>query len=210
MNRRVLLGCLGLLAVVTLLWMWRLYGPAGARLDEARSEQAQLDDQYQRLEVDLARLQSIEADLPRIQSGIDTLRVAVPDEAGLAELILTLNEVALAAGLEAANLSFSAPTPAANGLLEISIRTEVDGGYYQVLDFLNRLAELPRVVVVSGIEIDTEQDDDPSVEPRLFVGLTARVFVNPEGAASAVPVTADDGQPSEGEPPSDPTGEDQQ
>lgn len=69
------------------------------------------------------------------------------------------------------------PTPPA----EISIALQVQGGYFQLLDFLNRLDALPRLVVTDAINVSANTD------ARLTVGITARIFVRaiPPGFAGA-------------------------
>ena len=54
---------------------------------------------------------------------------------------------------------------------EIKLTLQIKGGYFQVLDFLNRLDALSRLVVTDGLNVAS----DPAA--RLTVSVTARTFV---------------------------------
>ncbi|MDQ3680733.1 MAG: type 4a pilus biogenesis protein PilO [Actinomycetota bacterium] len=63
---------------------------------------------------------------------------------------------------------------------EIRLALQIRGGYFQVLDFLNRLDDLPRLVVNDSLTVSADQT------ARLTVGLTSRMFTRtvPPGYAS--------------------------
>ena len=48
----------------------------------------------------------------------------------------------------------------------------ITGGYFQVLDFVNRLDSLPRIIVVDSINVSG------GAVSQLTVALTARMFVS--------------------------------
>jgi Tfp pilus assembly protein PilO len=63
---------------------------------------------------------------------------------------------------------------------EIRLTLQIRGGYFQVLDFLNRLDDLSRLVVNDSLTVTSDQS------ARLTVGLTSRMFTRtvPPGYAS--------------------------
>ncbi|HVF75060.1 MAG TPA: type 4a pilus biogenesis protein PilO [Acidimicrobiales bacterium] len=74
----------------------------------------------------------------------------------------------------------------ASGPAEIRLALQVQGGYYQVLDFLNRITDMPRIVVIDSLNVTG------SATGRLTVALTARMFtraVPPEFGGVATPTT---------------------
>ncbi len=76
------------------------------------------------------------------------------------------------------------PTPATSA---INLTFEVTGGYFQVLDFLNRVDDLPRIVVVDSLDLGVgEAEADAAAEGSTEVAatITARMFT---GAAPAAP-----------------------
>lgn len=69
---------------------------------------------------------------------------------------------------------------------EITVQLQIIGGYFQVLDFLNRLDRLPRLVVTDAINISADNSG------RLTAGVNGRIFVRtiPAGFAGATATTS--------------------
>ncbi|MDQ3570917.1 MAG: type II secretion system protein M [Actinomycetota bacterium] len=74
---------------------------------------------------------------------------------------------------------------------EIRLALQIGGGYFQVLDFLNRLDDLSRLVVNDSLTVTADQN------ARLTVGLTSRMFTRtvppgyaPTGGATTGGATA--------------------
>jgi Tfp pilus assembly protein PilO len=84
------------------------------------------------------------------------------------------------------------PTTAAPATVpaQISLALQIKGGYFQVLDFLNRLDKLPRLVVTDSVNIATDPNGG------LTVGLSGRMFLRsipagfPGGAATTTTVAS--------------------
>lgn len=64
---------------------------------------------------------------------------------------------------------------------EVRLSLQIRGGYFQVLDFMNRLDDLPRLVVSDSVSVTADQN------ARLTVALTGRTFLRsvPPGYAAA-------------------------
>jgi len=64
---------------------------------------------------------------------------------------------------------------------EIKLTLQITGGYFQVLDFMNRLDDLPRLVVNDSLTVTSDQS------AKLTVSLTSRMFTRtvPAGYSSA-------------------------
>jgi Tfp pilus assembly protein PilO len=81
----------------------------------------------------------------------------------------------------------AAPTPTASA---INLSFEVKGGYFQVLDFLNRVDDLPRIVVVDSLDLGADEEGEATAATAstgLTATITARMFT---GAAPAAPADA--------------------
>lgn len=90
---------------------------------------------------------------------------------------------------------------------EIRLALQIRGGYFQVLDFLNRLDDLPRLVVNDSLSVTS----DPTA--RLTVSLTSRMFtrtVPPGFAPTPTPAPGGGGgggaSPAPTPPPTSPGG----
>jgi hypothetical protein len=65
----------------------------------------------------------------------------------------------------------------------VGLGIKVEGGYFQVLDYLDRILELPRVVVIDTISVTPM--DETTANPRLAVDLTGRMFTAQPAAPAA-------------------------
>jgi Tfp pilus assembly protein PilO len=71
----------------------------------------------------------------------------------------------------------------------IKVAMIVSGGYFQVLDFVNRLNRLPRIVVVDGLTLASSPANaqlQVSLQARMFT-TTPKSFSGTGGAASTAP-----------------------
>jgi Tfp pilus assembly protein PilO len=86
----------------------------------------------------------------------------------------------------------TATTPAVSGPSSIDLSFNVSGGYFQLLDFLNRVDDLPRIVVVDSLDISSssgegaEASDTTADSPStsLIATITARMFTGAVPAAT--------------------------
>jgi Tfp pilus assembly protein PilO len=134
----------------------------------------------------LTRLQQSRRDQPLKQSQLETLRVAVPDDPNLAQFILDANDAASKAGIDFLSITPTPPSAQAQGTTPstpaagagagatptpIRMSLSVSGGYFQVLDFINRLNRLPRIVVIDNLSMAGSGD-----ATQLQVSIQARMF----------------------------------
>lgn len=82
-------------------------------------------------------------------------------------------------------------TPAASTApAEIAVTLQIGGGYFQVLDFLNRLDALPRLVVTDTLNMTADNFG------RLTVGISARTFLRAVPAGYGGPATTTTTRPA--------------
>jgi hypothetical protein len=100
----------------------------------------------------------------------------VPDTPNLAEFILDTNAAAAESGISVVSIT---PTPPAEdaeaGTPSIHVQLDVTGGYFQVIDFLNRLNQLPRILVTDTLTVTA--DPDATGPPELTASIGGRLFV---------------------------------
>jgi Tfp pilus assembly protein PilO len=204
MNRRVVLIGFGAAGALLVLWFLLLWGPQGGRLDDAEERRAAAESENSALEIRLARLEEAQGRAPQLLADLEALRAAVPDDPGLAQFILDANEIAERAGVDFLSISPGVPSPSlTGGPPVISLQITVNGGYFAVLDYLDRLDGLSRIVVVDSLNL-TPANVNGQIE--LGVQLTARMFSSTllstgDGSTAPVPVsstTATTAPPSSG------------
>jgi Tfp pilus assembly protein PilO len=190
LNTRLLIP-MGVGLVLVLFWFLVLWGPQGSALSKAKKRSAAAVTERATLQDQLRRLQQAGRDQPLKQAQLETMRVAIPDDPNLAQFILDTNDAASRSGIDFLSISPTPPgtggtstaAPAAGatggGGSPIRISMSVTGGYFQVLDFVNRLDRLPRIVVVDSLVIGsgTGAAAGTGAAPgQLQVAMQVRIF----------------------------------
>jgi Tfp pilus assembly protein PilO len=185
MNRRAILIGVGSAFLVLLVWYFLLWSPRGKAIDNAKKERAGFESQAQELQSQLSRLQEAKRTEAATRAKIDALRQAIPDEPNLAQFILDANDAATRSGIDFLSISPTPPAPPPDATpdapSQIGLSISITGGYFQIIDFVNRINDLTRIVVIDTMNISS------SATAGLSVQLTGRMFVGtaPTGAAAA-------------------------
>ncbi len=211
MKRGVLIGVIAGALVLILLWYFVLFSPTSSDLSTTRKQVADAQSQKQALENTIAQLKELSANAAQQQASLRTLRAAIPPTPDLGAFILQANDIATASGIDWLSISPSAPTATvgAGPTSTISLSMQVSGGFFQVLDYLNRLEGIERIVIVDTINVtaagtgssagssgttgatgststgDTSGDSSSGGAPDLNVTLTGRMFTGAEPAPVA-------------------------
>lgn len=187
--------------VIVMLWYQFLYKPASNDVTDARQQLDQAKSQNDDLEAQVRKLQKNKQGNAQVQAQIDKLQKLIPPTPALDSFLRAAYDIKLKSGVDWVSIAPSPPSPGA-GASEIKMQIVVRGGYYQVLDYLNRFekpSSMPRLVVIDGINVvtgssgqngSTGSSSTPTTSgvssgaPNLSVTLTARMFTQaaPAGA----------------------------
>jgi Tfp pilus assembly protein PilO len=149
------------------------------------------------LDAEVIDLEAELDELAGLQAMFTTLRVAVPDDPELAEFILEVTEAERDSGIAFIDVVAEPPVdPGPAELTEVTVTIVAEGGYFQVLDFINRLSRLDRIYVIDDIGVRSLEASDLLGPPELSVVLTGRIFTT---ALVPVNVAAATDDASEGE-----------
>lgn len=195
MSRRTIAVAVGAASVLLVLWFLLLWSPQGGRLQDAEKRVASAEEANTALELRLGRLRASQERVPELMADVEELRRAVPDEPELAQFILDANDAATDAGVDFLSISPGLPeqsNPALPPVISLSIN--VTGSYFSVLDYLDRLAELPRIVVIDDITLTPNESDSGS---GLGVSITGRMFAT--SAPQIAPTTTTTIAPADGD-----------
>ncbi|HEY3832116.1 MAG TPA: type 4a pilus biogenesis protein PilO [Acidimicrobiia bacterium] len=190
-NRVVLASVLGLI-VVLLLWNFAFFSPAGKDRSKAENRLATAKSTGSGLQQQLQTLEGINAQQPAEKAHLQHLNALVPPTADLEGFIRSSVDLEQEAGVDWVSVEPSLPSAGANAT-EIKMQIVISGGFFQVLDYLNRLELLDRLVVVDSIDVTTGAANTsssggstsattPTTEasssgaPLLTVTLNARMF----------------------------------
>ncbi len=205
MTRRNMLIAGAAAGLVLVLWYVLLWSPRKADLAEARDRREKAAVMRDELAIRVTRLRASQKDEPMKRAQVEALRTTIPDDPNLAAFILDTNDAATKSGIDFMSIAPSEPAPgaavagvaavntstAAGGApatagappAEVKLQLQITGGYFQVLDFLNRINEMPRLVITDALNVSSDE------KAKLSVGVTARMFVRTVPAAfGGVPV----------------------
>lgn len=184
MNRRALIfGAIGSVVLI-LLWYFLLWSPRQGEIEAAQTRTETAEQKSATLEREIDRLQEAQRDEPLKQARRAELQAAAPDDAALGQFILDANAAANASGIEFMTIAQTPPSPGeGGGLSVISLNFSVAGGYFQILDFMNRLTDLQRLVVIDSVSLS------PGDLGRLSASLGTRMFTTATGISAPTTTT---------------------
>jgi Tfp pilus assembly protein PilO len=193
MRARVAVVGLLLTVVIVMIWNLLIFAPKGRDLSDAKKEVQAAQAVEPQLRAALARLEEISKNGPEIAAQLDRLSAAVPTSPDLDGFILSANQIAVQSGIDWLSVSPSVAQAGTAGPSVIPVTMSIQGGFFQVLDYLNRLEDLGRLVIVDGLNATAAGADSgtgggtasPTGAPALSVTLTGRMFTMAAPAAPA-------------------------
>jgi|SRR5271155_5859252 len=118
----------------------------------AQKQVVSLQSDVQALQVYERQSGQLRADITAMQTELETLKTIVPDEKQVDEFIKALNDSARASSVSVRRLT-AKPIEPKDYFYEVPFEVDVDGPYYQVMDFFTRLGHLSRIINVGDLEI---------------------------------------------------------
>jgi len=100
------------------------------------------------------KLKDMELQLANLKQQLEIERRIVPDEKQVDSFIETMDSEALKAGVEIRRYS-AKPVAAKEYYTEVPFDMELDGPYYSMLNFFDRVGKLERIVNISGLLVST-------------------------------------------------------
>jgi Tfp pilus assembly protein PilO len=209
-SRAVVLGVL-LTIVVVMVWNLLIFAPKGRHLSAAKKDAQAAQTAEVTLRSQLDRLVQISHNGPEIAAELGKLSAAVPSSPDLDGFILSANQIAVQSGIDFLSVAPSIIQAGTTGPSVIPLSIQVQGGFFQVLDYLNRLEDMGRLVVVDAINVtsgaasggSSSAGQVPTGPPKLAVSLTARMFTRaaPTPAGGSTPPAGPVGGTSNSTPP---------
>ncbi len=149
------------------------------------------------------KLKDMERQLANLKQQLEIERRIVPDEKQVDTFIETMDGEAQKAGVELRRYA-AKPVVAKEYYTEVPFDLELDGPYYSMLNFFDRVGKLERIVNVSGLLVSTTKTpSDAKVKhsyqyapnESVAASFTATTFFShdltpPAGAPGAKPATA--------------------
>lgn len=205
--------------VLTVAFWFLLYKPASDQQAAAEAETAQLEQEQSSLRSQIAQLRDVESRQVEIRAAQTRLEEYIPLGPAQPTAIRQFQRAADAAGTEILSVTFGdlavpeaadATTPADTGtpgttLANIPVTMTIEGGYFQLVDFMRRLeVDVPRAVLVQTVDVDEGSGGYPSLE-AIWSGQLFAIVPTSDVADTAAGVPAP--QPTESPSPAPEGGE---
>ena len=161
MNRMAwVVAALAAVAVIALFFVL-VFQPAREDLAEVEEQIALEQAEQARLEGEIERLRLVRENAPGVEADLAAADAIVPRDPALPALVRQLQVAADESGISLLSVATARPNelaePPEEGLSSIDLNTQVEGGYFQLIDFLRRI-------------------EDPAISPRGIIWLTASVI----------------------------------
>jgi Tfp pilus assembly protein PilO len=162
---------------------------------ELREEAAAIRTQQEQARGQIAALARVRETSPTVEAELAAISAIIPQDPALPSALRQFQMAAQDSGVTLTSMAPSAPTNAnisdAPNLASISWSLSIEGGYFQVVDFLRRLED--PVVTARGILVQSVTAS-PTELPTLSVSVTAVMFADLQQVPSDTPP---DEQPTE-------------
>ena len=175
---------------------WYLYAqPAQASIEARRARFGVLQEEIARGQATARRLPEFRREVAGLQSQLDRLKVVLPEERDVADLLRRVQAMATESRLTI--LGF---TPRAITTRELyaewPIGLQLEGSYHDLGLFLERVSKFPRIINVNAITINAKEG---GVGPNtVSAQATATTFVLIDPAAATPPAAGRGGTPGRG------------
>jgi len=200
-RRTVIMSAVVGVAIVALWWVF-VFSPKNKQLSSAHSDLASAQHEGDTLHAQLAELRDIASRNTEIQAQLGKLSAAIPATPDQGNFITGLNGIADASGISWQSVTMQQPTTANPGEPpSIPVQILIQGGFFQAVDYLNRLEALDRLVVVDSVNMTSGSGNGgtksgsgtspasgitgPDSSTDLTVTLNARIFSQGTEGATA-------------------------
>ncbi len=191
MTKRIVpIAAAALAVLIVLVWYFGFYSPKSHDLSKVHQDTDAAQQSQQTLRAQLSNLRGLEANRTKEQAQLQQLSAAVPATPDLASFILQANDIATQAGVNWLQVSPSPPTAGTAGApTTINVTMQLQGGFFQVFDYLNRLEDMQRLFLVDTVNISSSGGGQSGAsggvtsDPTLSMSITGRMFTRAVPAA---------------------------
>lgn len=170
-----------------------------ARIDDKKAEN-------DRLRQFVPKLAQLNRDMAVLEQQIEREKKVVPDDKDADQFIRLLHDTAATSGIEIRRYT-AMPTASHEFYSEVPFSIDIDGPYYSVLGFFQRVSELERIVNIDNLQLATPKNSSTAKVKTTYqwapgetivANCTASTFFSREPDATPVPASgpARPGQPA--------------
>ncbi|MFC1812064.1 type 4a pilus biogenesis protein PilO [Thermodesulfobacteriota bacterium] len=143
-----------MLAIIIGPFVYFVYLPKTDTINKLTKEHEELEAKLAKLKIKAAKLKRLQAEKRKMEADFKIVRKALPNQKEIPDLLATISRAGSDSGL--AFKLFKPLKPKKKGFYsEIPVKLSVTGGYHNVAQFFDKVAQLPRIVNMQNISIKT-------------------------------------------------------
>ena len=143
--------------LITVAAYFLLFQPAMSANGATAKQLASVKAENDQLRPYSAKLTDLEHQIENLKQQLDIQKRIVPDEKEADNFIRLVQSTASSAGIEIRSYA-SKPTVSKEFFVEAPFELNIDGPYYGVLSFFDKMAKLERIINVSGLQMASIAD----------------------------------------------------
>ena len=202
-GRTRIIASVAAVVLVGLLFFFLLIKPRRAELAQVREQIQTAENERQALQQQLAVLNDLKANAPKLQAELEEVEGFVPEDDEVPNFIFEVEQAAKQSGVGFVQITPELPKQPPEGAALAQVRTTIRarGGYFAIQDFMRRLYDLDRALRIDTIAMtagiaptggETGTAAPATAEPAnvtIELNLSARIFFElPEGTAATTPL----------------------
>ncbi len=193
-------------AIIGAAYYYIWYNPVSQKNHELTVKIADKKAENDRLRDFEPKLKQLERDLAIQEQQLEREKKVVPDDKDADQFIRLLHDTAASAGIEIRRYT-AMPTTNHEFYSDVPFAIDIDGPYYSVLNFFQRVSELERIVNIDNLQVAGPKNTSAAKVKNTYqyapgetivASCTATTFFShePDAAAAAAPGPPKPGQPA--------------
>ncbi len=122
-------------------------------VDKAVRQRAQLNQEVTQLQVYKQRYGELKSQMDALSKQLETLKTIVPEEKEVDEFIRLVEGAASASNVQVRRLT-AMPIVAREYHYDMPFEVQVDGPYFNILDFFGRMSRLSRIINIGDLDFE--------------------------------------------------------
>ena len=156
------IGILAVIGAVVLVGFY--FWPLGTIYDDIKQLRAQVADKHaenERLKQYVPKLAQLDKQVAELEQQLLEAKKIVPDEKEADKFITELHDTAAAAGISIRRYT-AMPVANHDFYTEVPFQIDIDGSYFSVLNFFDKIAKLERIITIGNLQMSNTKSTGPA------------------------------------------------
>ncbi|HVF52670.1 MAG TPA: type 4a pilus biogenesis protein PilO [Actinomycetota bacterium] len=171
--------------IICVLFYFFFIRPRTAELEQVRADVESEEQRTVQLQSELARLQDLQANAPKLEAELAEIKRLIPSEDHeIPNFIFLVQAAANASGVDFLQITPNLPEPPPEGatIAQVRITMSSTGSYFSLQDFIRRLYGLSRAVRLDVMSLGLADSDTGTT---LSMNSEVRIFFEPPAPPEA-------------------------